>query len=66
MANILILMSEAARHTGTVKDHLNAFDKYSSHRVTLADSRLIGLMKCDINHFDCIVFHYSIVIKREM
>ena len=43
MSNILVLMSEAARHTGTVEDHLCAFSKYSSHRVTLPTLDLLAL-----------------------
>ena len=61
--NILILCDEAARHTGTVDQHIGSFQTHSSHRVAVLDSRAAASLDVDLTLFDVIVFHYSIVIS---
>ena len=63
---ILLLVADASRHTGTVADHIGAFELYSKHEVVVLDSGVsaafaVGLL--DLNAFDAVVFHYSIVIS---
>ncbi len=64
MANILVLINEAARNTGTVNEHLSSFEKFSSNRIVLADFRIVTAMDFELHMFDCIVFHYSISIAN--
>ncbi len=61
--NILILCDEAARHTGTVDQHIRSFQTHSLNRVAVMDSRAAASLDVDLTLFDVIVFHYSIVIS---
>jgi len=61
--NILLLCAEAARHTGTVDLHIQAFKQYSRHNVVILDSFVAAQLDFDMEMFDVIVFHYSIVIS---
>jgi hypothetical protein len=61
--SILLLADDQKGHPNTIHDHIQAFRRYSRHRVELfnprgiADSRLL-----DLAAFDVIVIHYSIVV----
>jgi hypothetical protein len=46
-----------------VRDHLAAFANNSQHRVCFVDCRTCPGLDIDLNQFDCVVFHYSIVIS---
>ena len=61
--NILLLCAEAARHTGTVDLHIKSFKQYSEHNIVILDSFVAGQLDVDVNMFDAIIFHYSIVIS---
>ncbi len=61
--NILLLCAEEARHTGTVDLHIRAFKDYSDYNVVTLDSNIVSRINVDIDMFDVIVFHYSIVIS---
>ncbi len=61
--NILLLCSDSARHTGTVEVHIRAFKQYSRHNVVTLDSSAAGKIDVDVELFDAIVFHYSIIIS---
>lgn len=61
--NILILCDFRFRHIGTVRDHLQSFRKYSRHRITVAHARSVTPTKTDLNAFDVVVLHYSLVIS---
>ena len=63
---ILLLISEASRVTGTVDDHLLAFKAYSRNNVIIVDSFAASRFDIDLDLFDAIVFHYSIVISSPM
>lgn len=60
--NVLLLHSDSARIIGTVAAHLDAFQKYSAHRIVEIDSVSALSLGIDLSYFDCLVFHYSIVI----
>lgn len=64
-SNILLLCDEAVRHIGTVNDHILAFQRYSPSRVVVLDSRAAAAIDLDLDLFDAIVFHYSIVISMK-
>lgn len=59
---ILLLIAEAARHIGTVQEHIRAFEALSRHRVVTLDSFLASRLDVNLEAFDAVVFHYSIVI----
>ena len=61
--NILLLCDEAARHTGTVDQHIRAFQNHSDNRVIVLDSRAASGVNVNLELFDVVVFHYSIVIS---
>ncbi len=60
---ILLLCADAARHVGTVSDHIEAFRRFSRHHVVILDSVIASRMDIDLSMFDAVVFHYSIVIS---
>ncbi len=60
--NVLLLCDDAARHTGTVDEHIRAFQLFSVSRVVVMDSRAASEIEVNLDYFDAIVFHYSIVI----
>jgi len=60
---ILLLCWQAARHTGTVAEHVGSFEKYSRHDVVVFDSQVSSELDLDLELFDVIVFHYSLVIS---
>ena len=62
---ILILYSENARITGTVSDHLLAFKSFSKHNIVMLDSWSASGMDIELDRFDAVVFHYSIILSSE-
>ncbi len=60
---ILLLCWQAARHTGTVAEHVGSFEKYSRHDVVVFDSQVSSELDLDLELFDVIVLHYSLVIS---
>ena len=63
---ILLLCDNLARHTGTTEDHVSAFKQFSQHNVAILDVVAAAGMRIDLNHFDAIVFHYSVVVSNRM
>src|SRR5262249_1929016 len=61
--NVLILCDFAARHIGTVRDHLAAFKTYSANNVCIADTRTAARIGLELDQFDVVVLHYSIIIS---
>ncbi|WP_051346116.1 hypothetical protein [Bradyrhizobium sp. th.b2] len=63
--NILLLCAAAALRTNTVSDHIRAFRQYSQHKYTIVDPLAFDAIGPDLDAFDCLVFHYSVVISME-
>lgn len=63
--DVLILCDFGTRHIGTVRDHLEAFKRYSQNTICVADVRSSHIMKTNFSIFDVVVLHYSIVISSE-
>src|SRR3981189_3035605 len=63
-ARILLLCDDRRGHANTVLDHIDAFRRFSRHQVrtfnTKAMSRSLAL---DLNEFDVVVIHYSVVLS---
>lgn len=62
---ILLLCAEAARHIGTVEEHVRAFEEFSRSKVLALDAHAASRLRLDLSMFDAIVFHYSIVISMQ-
>lgn len=63
--NIIMLYAAQARVIGTVADHLDAFDTMSEFNVVQVDSAIAGRVDLEINRFDAVVFHYSLVLESD-
>ena len=64
--NILIVCDFQAWRVGTVQDHLRAFASFSRNQVCFVDSKTCDKLQIDFDIFDCVVFHYSIVISSHV
>ena len=60
----LVLADFAAFPIGTVERHIAAFREFSAHEIQVAHVRALDFLGFDVNSFDVIVFHYSIVIAK--
>jgi hypothetical protein len=60
----LVLADFAAFPIGTVERHIAAFREFSAHEIQVAHVRALDFLRFDVNRFDVIVFHYSIVIAK--
>lgn len=63
--NILLLCAAPALRTNTVSDHLRAFREFSPNKYTIIDSAAFGALEASLDAYDCLVFHYSIIISME-
>ncbi|WP_422365634.1 hypothetical protein [Pelagibius sp.] len=61
---ILMLYGEQFRFIGTIGAHLEAFKAYSQHDVLQLDSIALSAIDLDLNGFDCIVLHYSLIVSQ--
>ena len=61
--SILLLADDQKGHPNTIHDHIQAFPRYSRHRVTLVNPRNLARSRfLDLGAFDVVVLHYSIVV----
>ena len=62
--NILLLCNRPARNAdaSTVSDHLEAFGRFSRHRITVLSFLRELPSGLDLNRFDVVVIHYTIAI----
>lgn len=60
----LVLADFAALPIGTVERHISAFREFSAYQIQVAHVRALDFLGFDVNSFDVIVFHYSIVIAK--
>ena len=60
----LVLLAFEALSTGTVAQHASALRDFSSHEVELAHVGTLNRFGFDLNQFDVIAFHYSLVIAK--
>ena len=64
--SILLLCDDWPGHANTVHDHVNAFRRYSRHQVkTFNPVRMRESLALDLNEFDVVVIHYSLVLSNE-
>jgi len=60
----LVLVDFEAMFIGTVHQHVSALRDFSNLNVDIANVRTLNRFSLDVDGFDVIVFHYSIVIAR--
>jgi len=61
--SILLLADDQKGHPNTIHDHIQAFRRYSRHRIELFNPR--GLQRSrflDLDEFDVVVVHYTLVV----
>ena len=62
-ARILLLCDDRRGHANTVLDHIDAFRRYSRHQVRTFNPRAMKKsVALDLDEFDVVVIHYSIVL----
>ena len=52
-------------HIGTVNEHANSFYDFSKLNIVKVDYRVFHKLEIDVEWFDCIVVHYSIVLASD-
>ena len=66
-ARILLLCDDRRGHANTVLDHIDAFTRFSRHHVrTFNPKSLKRSTALDLDAFDVIVIHYSVVLSSPM
>jgi len=60
---ILLLHEAVSRHVGTIDHHLTAIEALGTDRLVSLDCISAARLPLDLNRFDSVVFHYSIVIS---
>src|SRR5271154_2527074 len=61
--SILLLADDQKGHPNTIHEHIQAFRRYSRHRVELFNPRGLSDSRfLDLDAFDAVVIHYSIVV----
>jgi len=70
--NILVLYDDKSVHVSTIDEHLQAFRKYSRHRIFFAPatSNEVEVQSIysdiDLNHFDVVVIHFCVRLSMEI
>ncbi|MDP9222313.1 MAG: hypothetical protein M3P18_00370, partial [Actinomycetota bacterium] len=63
---ILMLCDDSRAHADTVLEHLAAFRRYSMHRIAFFNPMGVSdSAHLDLNAFDAVVIHYSLVITAD-
>ena len=66
-ARILLLCDDRRGHANTVLDHMEAFSRFSRHEVrTFNPKSLRRIVALDLDDFDVIVIHYSVVLSSPL
>jgi hypothetical protein len=63
-ARILLLCDDRRGHANTVLDHIEAFRRFSRHQVRTFNTKAMRRsLALDLNEFDVVVIHYSVVLS---
>lgn len=61
--SVLLLCDDLPGNASTILDHIKAFGKYSRHQIKTFNPRgLNRIAALDLNEFDVVVIHYSLVV----
>jgi len=64
--SVLLLCDDHRGHAGTILEHIRAFQRYSRHQVLTFNPRgLSGSRLLDLDEFDAVVIHYSLVVTSD-
>jgi len=63
--NVLILLDRYSLFTNTVRDHLDAFARYSCHQVVYAHATDAAPLAFSLDSFDVVLVHYSVRLAYE-
>jgi hypothetical protein len=65
-ARILLICDDRQGGANTILDHINAFRKYSRHDIKTFNTRgMAGSVSLDLDDFDVVVLHYSVLLSYE-
>ena len=65
-ARILLLCDDRRGHANTVLDHIDAFSRFSRHHVrTFNPKAMRRSVVLDLDEFDVVVIHYSVVLSDD-
>ena len=60
--SVLLLADDAAVHANTILEHIDALTRFSRHDVVIYNPRGVrGSVALDLDEFDVVVIHYSLV-----
>src|SRR5258708_1484763 len=63
-ARILLICDDRRGHANTVLDHIEAFRRCSRHQVRTSNTKAMSRsLALDLNEFDAVVIHYSVVLS---
>jgi len=63
-ARVLLICDDRSGLPNTVLDHIDAFRRYSHHDIRTFNTRgMARSIALDLDHFDVVVIHYSVVIS---
>ena len=66
LLSILLLADDQKGAPNTIHDHIGAFARYSRHRVRTVNPRNLARSRfLDLNEFDVVVVHYSLVVIQD-
>jgi len=66
-ARILLICDDRRGHANTVLDHINAFGRFSRHQVlTFNTKSMRRSLALDLDDFDVVVVHYSVVLSSPL
>ena len=66
-ARILLICDDRRGHANTVLDHINAFRRFSRHQVlTFNTKSMRRSLALELNEFDVVVIHYSVVLSSRV
>src|SRR5579859_165595 len=64
--SILLLCDDRPGNANTILDHIEAFRRYSRHQIrTFNPVDMSRSLALDLNEFDAVVIHYSLVLSQE-
>jgi hypothetical protein len=63
--NVLILLDRHSLYTTTVRDHVEAFGRFSRHHVVFAHATQSAPLPYSLDSFDAVILHYSVRLAFE-
>jgi hypothetical protein len=64
--SILMLCDDNPEHAGTILEHIRGLRNYSRHHIRLFNPRRLSRRFLDLDEFDVVVIHYSLLCASDM